>query len=93
MNSINKLIVKIRKEVKLSSSEIRELARKKLNINLATASKKTSSLILTKEEEKIKQNLENTKLLMEQYLSEYDYTEKSKEILEDRLRKLLVRLE
>jgi len=93
MNSINKLIVKIRKEIKLSSSEIRELARKKLNINLATASKKTSSLILTKEEEKIKQNLENTKLLMEQYLSEYDYTEKSKEILEDRLRKLLVRLE
>lgn len=39
--------------------------------------------------EKIKQNLEESKLLMKKYLNEYDNTEKGKKILEDKLRKLL----
>lgn len=51
--------------------------------------KKSDPLNLCKEEEKIKQNLEESKLLMEKYINEYDNTEKGKKILEDKLRKLL----
>lgn len=94
MSNINKLIVKIRKETNKTAYEIKELAKKKLNTNidLSTVPRKSNPLILTKEEEKIKHNLEESKQLMEKYLNEYDYTEKGKEILEDKLKKLLDKL-
>lgn len=94
MSNINKLIVKIRKETNKTAYEIKELAKKKLNTNidLSTVPRKSNPLILTKEEEKIKHNLEESKQLMEKYLNEYDYTERGKKILEDKLKKLLDKL-